>query len=164
MQFPAPLIPAALIRRYKRFLADVVLETGETMTAHVANPGSMIGLNVPRARIWLSRSADPKRKLAYSWELIEIDFEPTLRLLAGLEGALDGGPPLKGDGAGAGEEERLWDHGGRVGSRPRCVKGRRCGCQSQVGGTGTTFYSFPINVSGSSRNQRRRPCGCPWGQ
>jgi sugar fermentation stimulation protein A len=91
MQFPAPLIPAILIRRYKRFLADVVLETGETMTAHVANPGSMIGLDVPRARIWLSRSANPKRKLAYSWELIEIDFGTGLELVGintGLPNAL----------------------------------------------------------------------------
>ena len=80
MQFPSPLIPATLVRRYKRFLADVVLETGETMTAHVANPGAMIGLAAPNARVWLSKSNNPQRKLAYSWELIEIDlgFGPEL--------------------------------------------------------------------------------------
>jgi sugar fermentation stimulation protein A len=74
MRFPAPLLPATLVKRYKRFLADVVLPSGETVTVHCANPGSMIGLAAPGARVWLSRSANPKRKLAHSWELIEVDF------------------------------------------------------------------------------------------
>jgi sugar fermentation stimulation protein A len=74
MRFPAPLLPATLVKRYKRFLADVVLPTGETITVHCANPGSMIGLAAPGARVWLSKSANPKRKLAHSWELIEVDF------------------------------------------------------------------------------------------
>ena len=74
MRFAAPLIPATLIRRYKRFLADVTLPSGKTVTAHCANPGAMLGLMEPGARIWLSKSANPKRKLDYSWELIEVDF------------------------------------------------------------------------------------------
>jgi sugar fermentation stimulation protein A len=74
MRFPAPLGPATLVKRYKRFLADVVLPSGETVTVHCANPGSMIGLSTAGARVWLSRSDNPKRKLAHSWELIEVDF------------------------------------------------------------------------------------------
>jgi sugar fermentation stimulation protein A len=74
MRFPAPLIPAKLIKRYKRFLADVVMLDGSEITAHVANPGSMLGLMEPGSRVWLSKSDSPTRKLPYSWELIEVDF------------------------------------------------------------------------------------------
>jgi sugar fermentation stimulation protein A len=74
MRFPAPLIPGTLIKRYKRFLADVTLPSGETITVHCANPGSMIGLNSVGARVWLSRSANVNRKLAHSWEIVEVDL------------------------------------------------------------------------------------------
>ncbi|EPX86978.1 DNA/RNA nuclease SfsA [Salipiger mucosus] len=71
MRFQTPLVPAVLLRRYKRFLADARLENGREVTAHVANPGSMLGLKDPGLRIWLEPNDDPKRKLKFAWRLVE---------------------------------------------------------------------------------------------
>lgn len=73
MKFAHPLIPARLVKRYKRFLADVILENGDELTVHCANPGGMEGLKTPGIKVWLSKSNNPKRKLSHSWELAEID-------------------------------------------------------------------------------------------
>jgi sugar fermentation stimulation protein A len=74
MRFSAPLIEARLVRRYKRFLADMECVDGTLVTAHCANPGAMLGLLAPGARTLLSRATSPTRKLGYSWELVEADL------------------------------------------------------------------------------------------
>lgn len=72
MEFTHPLIRATLMQRYKRFLADVKLEDGRIVTAHCANPGSMLGLKDAGLAVWLETNDDPKRKLRYSWKLAEL--------------------------------------------------------------------------------------------
>ncbi len=72
MKFATPLTKATLIKRYKRFLADIRFEDGSEVTAHCANPGSMMGLAEPGATVWVSKSDNPKRKLAWSWELVDV--------------------------------------------------------------------------------------------
>ncbi len=72
MKFERPLIKGRLEKRYKRFLADVTLENGETVTAHCANPGAMLSLNAPGLTVWLEPNDDPKRKLKYGWKLVEL--------------------------------------------------------------------------------------------
>lgn len=75
MRFPDPLRRGRLVRRYKRFLADVTVDdaapgTDPTVTAHCANPGSMLGLAEPGSEVWLSPARDPGRKLRWTLELV----------------------------------------------------------------------------------------------
>jgi len=72
MRFKSSLEHGTLIRRYKRFLADVVLADGSETTVHVPNPGAMLGLTAPGLPVWLSRSLDPKRKLPLTLEVVEL--------------------------------------------------------------------------------------------
>ncbi|WP_425408565.1 DNA/RNA nuclease SfsA [Hyphococcus sp.] len=72
MNFPSPLRSGRLLRRYKRFLADILLDDGREVTAHCANPGSMLGVATEHARVWVWEHNNPKRKLGFSWELVEI--------------------------------------------------------------------------------------------
>ena len=73
MEFATPLIAARLIRRYKRFLADVRLPDGTEAMAHCPNPGSMMGMADEGIKIWLEPNDDPRKKLKYGWRLIEQD-------------------------------------------------------------------------------------------
>jgi sugar fermentation stimulation protein A len=73
MEFVETLIRGRLLRRYKRFLADVMLDDGREVTAHCANPGAMLGLNAPGTLVWLETVADPRRKLPFAWRLVELD-------------------------------------------------------------------------------------------
>ena len=73
MEYTSELVEARLLKRYKRFLADVKRADGSTITVHCANTGAMTGCQPEQARVWLSRSSNPKRKYAYSWELVELE-------------------------------------------------------------------------------------------
>lgn len=85
MRFQTELIPARLVRRYKRFLADCVLEqTGEEVTAHCPNPGSMMGLAVPEIRVWLEPNSDPRKKLKFGWRLVELSDGTLIGIDTGL--------------------------------------------------------------------------------
>lgn len=72
MQYPGPLIRGTLIKRYKRFLADIRLEDGSVVVAHCANSGSMLSCDPAGAEVWLSPASNPDRKLRYTWELVRI--------------------------------------------------------------------------------------------
>lgn len=73
MIFSPPLVPARLVRRYKRFLFDAILEDGTEITGFCPNTGSMRGLTEPGSRIWLSRHDTASRKYAHALELVEAD-------------------------------------------------------------------------------------------
>ena len=74
MKFSSPLVSGTLVQRYKRFLCDVRLDSGEAITATCPNTGSMMGLTAPGSRVWLSESNSPTRKYRHTWELIENDL------------------------------------------------------------------------------------------
>lgn len=80
MLFPSPLLRGRLVKRYKRFLADVVLDSGEAVTATCPNTGSMMGLATPGSVVWLSESDSATRKYRHTWEMVESDLGagPTL--------------------------------------------------------------------------------------
>ena len=76
-QYPT-LYPGILLKRYKRFFADIELATGEIITAHCPNTGPMTGVYLPVNKVYVSASDNPNRKLPYTWELIEVcDTVPT---------------------------------------------------------------------------------------
>ena len=88
MKFDSPLIKGKLIKRYKRFLADIVLEDGEEITAHCANTGAMTGCMPEGAVVWLSVSDNPKRKYPHSWQLVELQTDVIACINTGLTNKL----------------------------------------------------------------------------
>jgi len=88
MQFPDPLIEGELIRRYKRFLADIRLRDGSQVTAHTPNTGSMLGCNEPGSRVWLRDSGSTTRKYPLSWELVETRCGTLVGINTGLSNGL----------------------------------------------------------------------------
>ena len=73
MKFSPPLIEGRLIKRYKRFLADVCLPDGSEITVHCPNTGKMTGCAEPGSRVWLLDSRNEKRKYRCTWELVETE-------------------------------------------------------------------------------------------
>lgn len=73
MHFSSVLISGRFIRRYQRFFADIALDDGRVVTAHCPNTGSMQSVLTPGNKVWMTQSNDPKRKLPYTWELVELD-------------------------------------------------------------------------------------------
>jgi sugar fermentation stimulation protein A len=71
MLLPQPLVHGQLVSRYKRFFADLVLDDGREITAHCPNPGAMLGVRDAGQGAWVSRSDDPKRKLAWTLQCVE---------------------------------------------------------------------------------------------
>ncbi|MEN2495003.1 MAG: Sugar fermentation stimulation protein A [Hyphomicrobiaceae bacterium hypho_1] len=74
MEFKIPLIRGRLIRRLKRFIAEVILDSGQKVDVYCPNTGSMLGLAGPGMIVWLSENHDVKRKFRYTWELVEHSF------------------------------------------------------------------------------------------
>ncbi len=88
MKFEPPLQAATLIKRYKRFLADVTLDDGSMRTLHCPNTGSMLHCAEPGSRVWFSDSGNPARKYPCTWELVEVDQKHRVGINTGRANAL----------------------------------------------------------------------------
>ena len=78
MEFQTPLIEGVLIKRYKRFLADIQLSNNEIITAHTPNTGAMLGCCTPGSTTWMKDTKNPKRKYRYSWEMVQTEMGITV--------------------------------------------------------------------------------------
>ena len=88
MRFEASLIRGTLVRRYKRFLADVVLDDGTKTTVHCPNTGSMMGCCTPGSTVWLLPASNPARKYPLGWELVEVESAVLVGINTGRSNAL----------------------------------------------------------------------------
>jgi sugar fermentation stimulation protein A len=88
MKFDPPLMQGTLIKRYKRFLADVALADGSEFTLHCPNTGSMKNCNQPGSRVWYSDSGNPKRKYRHTWEMVSVEGDAIAGINTGRANAL----------------------------------------------------------------------------
>ena len=88
MQLQKKLQEGVLLKRYKRFLADITTQAGESITIHCPNTGSMKNCQEPGSRIWYSDSENPNRKYACTWELVEVDNKHIVGINTGLANKL----------------------------------------------------------------------------
>lgn len=88
MKFPAPLQEGILLKRYKRFLADVELPSGDVITIHCPNTGSMKNCQQPRSRVWFTDSGNAKRKYPCTWQIVEVDGKFLVGINTGLSNGL----------------------------------------------------------------------------
>jgi len=88
MKFSEPFIEGILIKRYKRFLADIELADGSIITAHTPNTGAMTGCSTPGARVWVRDTGKPDRKYPYSWEIVESNHDVLVGIHTGLSNKL----------------------------------------------------------------------------
>lgn len=88
MKFSEPFIEGTLIKRYKRFLADIELTDGKIITAHTPNTGAMTGCSTPGARVWVRDTGRPDRKYPYSWEIVESNHDVLVGIHTGLSNKL----------------------------------------------------------------------------
>lgn len=133
MHFDQTLLGGTLIRRYKRFLADVAPDRGDPLTAHCPNTGAMLGCDVPGSRVWLSESDNPRRKYRHTLELVETESGALVGVHTGRtngiarEAVVSGLFPELGAVEGIRSEVTVREHGSRidfvlggVGDEPDC--------------------------------------------
>jgi sugar fermentation stimulation protein A len=119
MTFDPPLLEGVLLRRYQRFLADVLLPDGSQITAHTPNTGSMLGCCAPGSRVWLRDSGNPERKYRHTWEVVEVESGTRVGINTGIVNrlvieAVEGGIVRELQGYGRVRQEVKY---GREGSR-----------------------------------------------
>lgn len=90
MRFESPLTQVRLVRRYKRFLADMEFPDGRVHTVHCPNTGAMLGCERPGSRAWLSRASNPARKYSWTWELVEAENSVLVGIHTGRSNSLVG--------------------------------------------------------------------------
>ena len=90
MNYPGPLTCATLVRRYKRFLADVRTHDGKTLTIHCPNTGSMLNCREPGSRVWYTTSGNAKRKYPHTWQIVEVDRRHLAGINTGMANPLVG--------------------------------------------------------------------------